>query len=158
VAHASAPFIAFLDSDDFWTQDKLSRQLEIAGREDQTAHFIIYNTVTSTGTERAVRFPRRAFDPGYDDISPFLSVEGNYIQTSGLLMPTRTALAYPFNTALRRHQDLDLIIAAQRAGVKLIHCDAPTVLYDDTPAEDRVGAVRNPEPTIVWVELRWDWL
>lgn len=156
VENAVGTYIAYLDSDDHWASNKLMHQLALArGQPDE--NFIVYNSVVVDG-DPSRRFPRRAFDPGQDDISTFLIAQRNYLQTSGLMMPRAIAHRYPFNSALRRHQDLDLIISAQRAGVRLIHCDRETVFYDDSGTVNRVGAITNPEPSIDWLELRWDWL
>ena len=150
VQNAQGNLIAFLDADDWWTPTKLEEQLRIIRTiPPSEKDWLIYNQVSFSSKW----FPIRPIDKN-DDLTTFLIYERNYMQTSGFLMPRRTALRFPFDESLRRHQDFDLLIDLRSASVPFIMCDAKTVFYGEDDGRWRVGRVTNIDPTLHWINKR----
>jgi glycosyltransferase involved in cell wall biosynthesis len=150
VQNAQGNLIAFLDADDWWTPTKLEEQLRIIRTiPPSEKDWLIYNQVNFSSKW----FPIRPIDET-DDLTTFLIYERNYIQTSGFLMPRRTALRFPFDESLRRHQDFDLLIDLRSASVPFIMCDAKTVYYGEDDGRARVGSVKEIQATLHWISKR----
>lgn len=120
IAHARAPFVAFLDDDDAWYADKLERQLAcFEGRPDVALVYGAYRRVSSSG-------PGRIETPRPDGHSVAALLRRNGVGTTSLVMCRRTALDAigGFDPTLRSRQDLDLYLRlAQR--YPFAYVDAP---------------------------------
>jgi glycosyltransferase involved in cell wall biosynthesis len=101
----SAPFVAFLDSDDEWLPTKLERQLEVFARGGDRLALVYTGTVRrfSDGT-RARHVPRRRAD------LPRALLTENVIGETSVAMVRRSALETigGFDESLPWGQDLDL--------------------------------------------------
>lgn len=92
ISHAHAPWVAFLDADDWWEQDKLTRQLRAATEND--AGF-----VCAAVNQRPVFASRR--------ISAWTLCQGNCVATSSVLVRRDVLLqiAPAFQTGMRFAED-----------------------------------------------------
>jgi glycosyltransferase involved in cell wall biosynthesis len=76
----SAKFIAFLDSDDWWDNNKLAHVLAVTNAEcDAVCHDEYW--VNSTGKHRYVKY-----GPGKSDLRKFLNTRGNCLSTSAVVV------------------------------------------------------------------------
>lgn len=154
VRQATGDLIAFLDSDDWWATDKLERQLACMEQiEDKASHWLMCNAVVFEPEPNYTVKPSRWLEND-EDLSDFLIVERQYLQTSGFLLPRKTALKFPFDESLRRHQDWDLLLRIRSHGTSLHHCSADTVFYGSDDTGFRVGQMTTTEPTIHWLQTR----
>jgi glycosyltransferase involved in cell wall biosynthesis len=150
VKAAKGALIAYLDSDDYWQPVKISEQLKLV--PEDLDDFLIYNKVLSIVDGKDVYYPEYAFDAGRDDIFDYLIHEKNFIQTSGVMMPKRTAERFSFDETLRRHQDLDLVVRLVDAHIPLIYCNSDTVFWSvDHNDKTRVSVGTSAQPTIDWL-------
>ena len=134
VQQARAEWVALLDDDDEWHQDKLATQLELA-RGAGLARPIVSSRLTVRTPRAEFVLPRRVPAPG-EPVSEYLTVrrglfhgEG-FVQTSTLMAPTALLLKVPFTEGLRRLQELDWTLRALEVdGTGLVMADEPLVIW-----------------------------
>lgn len=147
---STGDFIAFLDSDDEWTADKLEKQLPLVHSSSDTVVYCRYNTVTSscprTGSTTA---PRRVIRRD-ESMGDYLFRNGGFIQTSGLLLSRELAVQVPFNEALKRHQDYDLLLRLGSLGSNFVMANESLVtVHWETLHETTRGL--DPPNTLAFV-------
>jgi len=152
---ASAPFIAFLDSDDTFLPHKLERFSELV---DENADLVWYSQVrVDRGVGRAWIKPSRAIEP-QEDVGEYMFLRNFVIQTSSIVLPARIAKAVLFDPELRKGQDLDFCIRLQHAGVRFkMANEALSTWYDVTEHNrtSRVSGFKQPEE---WLEAHKNFL
>jgi glycosyltransferase involved in cell wall biosynthesis len=152
---ARAPLVAFLDSDDDWLPGKLERQLALASREQPGCNFIATGNVeiSLAGVVSLHNSRRPRAD---EDISEYLMIEKQAIQTSTMLLPTKLARRIRFRDGLRRHQDWDFLLRALQSGARLLYDDQPLATYNLAPDPGRVSIQRNRlGATLEWYRLAY---
>lgn len=148
IEHAVGQYIAFLDSDDLFMPDKLSRYArEFPLREDT----VLYSSMNvDRGVEKYWIRPERPIIEG-EDVGEYLFCANQLIQTSTLVVPAALAKRVKFDPTLRRGQDLDFCIRLQRAGAVFRMVNEPlTIWFDDTEA-GRTSYVKGYETSLNWL-------
>jgi glycosyltransferase involved in cell wall biosynthesis len=133
---ARGEYVAFLDDDDIWAQDKTSQQLALVDRSNAgVGRFLATSSVMTIGAKPGRIWPSRGPIAG-EDISEYLfkrrtlRPRPHLLQTSTWLAPRRVFEAIPFDESLRIHQDWDwLLRAASSPDFEIIHHDSPLVKY-----------------------------
>jgi len=146
VRRAKGALVAFLDSDDLWSAEKLSRQVEAwlsSPRPERTVVYCPLLTFDGWRTEVRPRRPKALGEP----VGDYLFVEGGIMQTSCLLLPRDLALAAPFDETLTVHQDLQLVLSLEAAGAEFVYVDEVLVRYSTAPDTSRVSGNRSPQPS-----------
>lgn len=145
---ATQEWVAFLDSDDTWLPHKLERQFAaVSGEED-----VVLATNTLVVSEHAASRPYNSSPPPPDiPLSEWFLIENGTFQTSTLVMRRSLAQRFRFDSALRRHQDWDLLLRLDAAGVRVQYLDECLVLYDNTQSSGgRVSQGADVRPTRHW--------
>lgn len=124
VAAATGEFVAFLDSDDSFTPDKLARQ--IAALQRSGTAFSTCGFVTTSGRMRCIRPPTTA------QILRKNCLGG----TSGLIARKAALLQEPFDPDLPAVQDWELYLRLLRHG-PACHIPEPLYHYEDS-GQDRI--------------------
>ncbi|RVT90209.1 glycosyltransferase family 2 protein [Sphingomonas crocodyli] len=150
---ASADLVALLDSDDRWLPAKIDRQLEAIKRHGRDRDFIaVGNVISRRGSDEHLhnkRGPDRE-----EDISEYLMVERQALQTSTMLLPTNLAQRIRFRDGLKRHQDWDFILRVLADGADLLYDDEPLAIYDLDLQPGRVSLQpRRLAATLEWIKL-----
>lgn len=151
---ASGRYIALLDADDIWLPQKLADQLDLAlCSEAQGKELIIYNAIRLETEAGDFIKPEYPLPPG-ELIEDYITWKKQYMQTSGLLVDAGLLKRVRFDDTLRKHQDIDLILALARAGGIFVFCSTPNVIYKSRLSGARVSLAKRPEYTIRFLE-KW---
>lgn len=113
IKRALGEYIAFLDSDDQWENDKLEKYLCLTS-DYQDDNYIFYSKirVLKNDGSQPIERPTRTIDEG-EHVSDYLFVSHELIQTSTILLKTSLAKEILFDERFIRHQDYDFVIRAQ---------------------------------------------
>lgn len=122
---AQGQFIAFLDYDDIWYQDKLEQQLAFwHSLNDSDA--VSYCKCKIIEGQRSFYRPERGIKP-YERVGNYLFESKQIIQTSGIFLPAKLAKKVKFHN-LKRHQDYQLCLSLESEGAKFYYLNS--VLYE----------------------------
>lgn len=140
VHEAQGEWVAFLDDDDEWFPHKLSRQM-VAARQSTALWPIISSRLLVRRPQGDSIGPLRSYSPK-KPVSNYLFCRSSFqdgpyaMQTSTLLMRRELMLSVPFRADLKRHQDWDWVLRAERVpGASFTVLEEPLAIY------------RAPDPT-----------
>ena len=155
VREAQGEWVAFLDDDDEWLPHKLSRQM-VSARQSAALWPVISSRLIARGPEGELIRPLRSYD-STRPVSEFLFCrkplrDGPYaMQTSTLMMRREMVLAVPFRKGLKRHQDWDWLLRAERVpGVAFTVLSEPLVVYSMGDGRESVGRGQDWDFSMKW--------
>lgn len=150
VQAATSRYVAFLDSDDRWTPEKLERQLEFMEERDLDAACTNFLTVADEGA--GADRPRPAYRP-YPELLELADMSwGCFISPGATLVCRRELLVEVggFDTALSRYEDWDLFLRlCQRPDFRLGFLAEPLAIisvgvhFHNPVAEDALRTLAN---------------
>jgi glycosyltransferase involved in cell wall biosynthesis len=153
---ARGEFVALLDSDDLWLPRKLEIQMDLISKALRPERTVCYTNVTVVqGTSRHTH-NTRLYDPS-TDLSEYLFVAGQMMQTSTLLLPTTFAREIRFDERLKRHQDWDFVLRANEMGADFLGTDQSLAEYIKAGSSS-VSDGKSAEPSVFWYELAKPWM
>lgn len=115
---AHGAYIAFLDSDDIWSPDKLEQQLRLLTSQNAAICYCSYRIIDQLGNKARPDY----IVPGtarFEDI-----LKENYIQCSAMLIPADVVKAHMFNTQFY-HEDYILGLDILKNGQIAVGCTQP---------------------------------
>ncbi|MCL2551927.1 MAG: glycosyltransferase [Actinomycetia bacterium] len=151
IAGVSQPWVAFLDADDVWLPDKLTRQLTASARHP-SAVLVAGDWVRTLDEGAAVEEAARPAVPsetlmGYRDVLVL-----NRFQTSTVLVRTEVLRACGgFVPALDGAEDWDMWLRCAKQG-EIVKLDVPLVVYRDEPTGYSKDLVRLYDRMLVMLE------
>ncbi len=133
---AHGKFVALLDSDDWWSKDKLEKQLAVATAN--RGAFVSCRVTVSKGSLRKDA-PWRPLNKG-ERVEDFLYVRRGMLQTSTVLAERKTMISLlEQSAAYNVHNDTMLFLEAQKRGLEIIQMAEPLAFFDDNPRSDRIS-------------------
>lgn len=157
VRNSRGQWIAFLDDDDEWARDKLSRQLQVAWKAEKKFPVLTCRLIARRpqGDElwpaRTIRARESMSEYLLCRESSIRQGEG-FIQTSTLLVPRALMLEVPFTANLPRHQDWDWLIRASiHPQVEFLWVWEALVIYHIDAYRKSVSAGTALAPSLDWV-------
>ncbi|WP_411359062.1 glycosyltransferase family 2 protein [Pseudidiomarina salilacus] len=146
---AKGTHVALLDSDDVWTNDKLS----VCAR-----YFIEHPDIEVTTSQiltvehgKQIKIPAVPRAPGVS-VADYLLYEFGSMQTSSIVVRTDVAQRVLFDGSLKRFQDYDFTIALDRAGCTFGYIEQALVVMTDNDQGNRIRNSTNLEPLEVWMK------
>lgn len=115
----SGQYVAFLDSDDLWHEQKLSVQLNQLLESPHPENAFLYGALQKIYANKKGKdsfLPER--EKGLtESVSDYLFAGKGLMQTSTFFLSASLAKRIAFNPKLKRHQDYDFVLRAEHAGV-----------------------------------------
>jgi glycosyltransferase involved in cell wall biosynthesis len=147
---ATSPWIAFLDSDDYWLPGKLARQMEYVRRRPAARQVSFHQVVTEdriTPETRPFRGPKAG-----ESIGDYLFCHGGMIQTSTLLLRRDFLLENPFDAGLPRHQDWALCLSLERRGFSFLFVPEKLAVWTCSRDPGRISNQKSNAGSMKWLE------
>lgn len=147
IAKSKSKYICFLDSDDVWMCEKLSRQLNLY----QDGTILTSQVFKGKSIEESKILPVIVKNNS-EPVSDALFVHNKLIQTSTFFMTSDIAKKVMFNPDLPRHQDYDFLLRAESLGYTIIQDNTPTSFWrvEDDSSDRFLKKKATPEFFIEW--------
>ncbi|CUA94880.1 glycosyltransferase family 2 protein [Pannonibacter indicus] len=145
---AKGEWISLLDSDDRFHTSKLAVIASSAHKDPSVqiwSHRALVDRGDGVSFIRPTKLPKDS-----DSIADLMFCYREFLQTSTLSVRTDWARRILFDASLRKAQDVDFMIRLERAGAKYRCLPDVLSLWNDRPAENRVGAPRRPSDVKRW--------
>lgn len=162
IGEARGEWCAFLDDDDTWMPDKLTKQLDVARNivEGGDRYPVVGCVVLAVTRDAEMSWPSRAPEPG-EEIGGYLYARRGWrsvlsghtlMQTSMVLLPTELAKRVCFRGGMRRHADPDWFLRLSLVeGVRfVIPIEAGPLARWNLGGENRVSSSGDWRYSQVW--------
>lgn len=149
---AQGEVVAFLDSDDVWTSDKLTRQMRSYLADGRPDDVVYYSQVVLDRGDAQLTLPERPLAPGESVGDYLFPWRGNLIHTSSLLLRRELAARVRFTEGLRIHQDVDFCLRLQQAGARFSFHPEPLGRWHAEARADRMSYQPKFLLSLDWLE------
>lgn len=127
---ARGEFVAFLDSDDEWTETKIEKQVKAASASEDPGMVFCASRVCIHTT--GGRVMSEVWNPAHETLGEFLFISCGKLQTSSFLVAKSLAKKVPFNESLRQYEDYLYVLKLMASGALFVPVeDAVSIWYRD---------------------------
>ena len=148
---AEGEYIALLDSDDYFLEDKLKVYHQVIERSDRTVQLAWSRFHVDRGNGRDWIKPTNG--PKKDErIDEYLTCTTGWIQTSTVVVEKSLAQKVRFSEKLPSSQDTDFAIRCYLAGANFEFIEECYSIMDDVYDPRRVSKQANVQPLLLWME------
>jgi len=163
VRSSDAPYIAFLDDDDWWEADKLWTQLGIATRMRRLPHVVASSRAYFHSSDGRLRIVPKQALPRNTEVASYLLRRARLrygegcLLTPTLLLNRELALLEPWDERLELHEDWDLLIRLiSRNDTQLVMSPRPlTHVVQGSP--ESMSRRRDWRASLAWFDDHPDW-
>ena len=152
IAAARGEVVAFLDSDDVWTSDKLTRQVACYLADGRPQACVYYSQVVLDRGFEHLTLPQRPLGSDESVGDYLFPWRGNLIHTSTLFMSRELAAAVRFTDDLRIHQDVDFCLRLRQAGAEFRFHPEPLSRWHAEERQDRMSYRPKFLLSLDWLE------
>lgn len=157
IESATGEWIAFLDSDDYFTTDKLLTIKEVIEQERLPLNTIIYSQYHKIANGNEQIAPPRGIMEN-ERVGDYLFANGGSIGTPGIVMNREFASEIRFDPQCIKHQDYDLLLRAEQAGAKFRFIKKPLWTREYRMSGNHVGGQHLPSYSCSWYNQHADCL
>lgn len=150
IAAARGRFMAFLDSDDVWLPNKLTRQVAFMERLPDPDHSASFCRVAVHCDGRHIENWPRTYKRAKEKVADFVWLRGGFIQTSGVMVGRTAATSVAFDVAHRTHQDLSWYLALEGAGVPFHYLPEILAIWNNDNSADRLTKAASADNWVEW--------
>lgn len=147
---ATGEYVAFLDSDDVWLQDKIEAQLAAIQNQGETDNVVSYTQFEIKKDERVYIEPSRGKDE-QEAVAEYLFIYKGEIQTSTMMLPRTLILETGFRPELKKHQDLDLSLRLEEKGAQFLFVEKKLTVLDNEERSDRISRISDYRISLEWI-------
>lgn len=158
ISNASGEWIALLDDDDEWLNQKIEIQIGNALEYSTDENYFSFTSLKTVGNGDSKILPRKKWKNKYNIdeylFVPYFGRMGGYIQTSTIFASKKFFLKNKFDESLPKHQDWDWIInTGKNKNQKIQHINTPLTLYHQENINS-VGKVNRWKFSKMWIESK----
>lgn len=136
IKEARHELICLLDCDDELTAKSL--EVLLKSFQDECFEVSISSGLRSVGYGAMWTFPARGPSPD-EELAEYFFCDGNFISSSAIAGRSYILKEILFEPTLKKNQDLDFIIRAQKLGYKIGYIKEPRFVYHDEHDEFRIS-------------------
>ena len=148
---AIGTLVAFLDSDDSWRPNKLSRQVEAVQSSLDPTNTMCYCRLLIKRTQGQEVRPSRA-KGATETVGDYLFISDGVILSSTIMLPTYLAAKVRFRDEFRGHEDWDFCLRLGQMGVQFVMVDEPLATWYDDDRPDRISINTKVHESLAWLE------
>lgn len=150
VANAMGEWVAFLDDDDEWLPTKIEQQLEAARRLSQPSVLVLARCFLRRSEADIFIRPARLPRPN-EPICEYMFKTGCGFPTDVFFCSRSLAIAVPFRSGLKKHQDWDWLLRVMaQPGLGIAFLSDPLAVWHDMPDEARISSNSDWQFSLSW--------